>query len=101
LTYLLSLIYTLKDNYGKNKKPLFSPFKGVNDDEEKAVDALKEWFKTDKAQYQYKLLTEDYKKAFNESYQKLLWETKSSKASITFQYDKDSKVNKITINSDF
>ena len=101
LTYLLSLIYTLKDNYGKNKKPLFSPFKGVNDDEEKAVDALKEWFKTDKAQYQYKLLTGDYKKAFNESYQKLLWETKSSKASITFQYDKDSKVNKITINSDF
>jgi hypothetical protein len=102
LTYNLKLIYTLKDNFSNDGKPLFTNFKGsVNDDEEGAVKRLKTWFETDGPQFQYKNLNGDDKEAFNKSWYALLNNTKGATYVVIFESLKNKLVKQVTIDPNF
>jgi hypothetical protein len=62
LTYRLSLIYRLKDDYGRGNVPgtqyLFYDAKGGNDDELKAVKLLEQWLENQTQKVQYEKLTD-------------------------------------------
>ena len=102
LTFYLSKIYKLEDDYSNNNKPLFTNFKGtLGDDEEGAVKRLKEWYETDGPQYQYKNLNGDDKEAFNKSWYSLLNETKGATEYVTFESPKNKLVRKVIIDPNF
>jgi hypothetical protein len=102
LTFYLSKIYKLEDDYSNNSKPLFTNFKGtLGDDEEGAVKRLKEWYETDGPQYQYKNLNGDDKEAFNKSWYSLLNQTKGDTNNITFESPKNKLVRKVIIDPNF
>jgi hypothetical protein len=102
LTYSLKLIYTLKDDYSNNGKPLFTNFQGsVNDDEEGAVKRLKIWFETDGPQFHYKNLNGDDKEAFDKSWYALLNNTKGAAYNVTFESLKNKLVKQVIIDPNF
>jgi hypothetical protein len=102
LTWYLSQIYTKKDNYSNDGKPLFTNFKGsINDDEEGAVKRLKTWFETDGPQYQYKNLNGDDKEAFDKSWYALLNNTKGATYSVIFESLKNKLIRKVIIDPNF
>jgi hypothetical protein len=99
LTYNLSLIWTIKDNY-KDGKPLFKNAKAFNPKGKPASELFNEWFDTNGPQYQYKKLTQDDKIAFKHYKDALLAATAAGEnKNITFKSDKNKKVKTKVINS--
>ena len=110
LTFQLSLIYRLKDNYGLSSGnfdvpyyPLFWDEKGVlNDDEEKAVKLLEQWLKKPNQKVQYEKLTDKDKVEF-QKYLKLLIDRTvfPPHLDVIFQSADNNNVKKVTINPNF
>ena len=101
LTFMLSKIYKLTDDYGNGKKPLFEPYKGFDDNEQKAAAALAKWINTDKPSKQISSLTNDDKKEFEKYFTKLVKQTIGDQNNVTFKSDKNKDVKNVTIDPDF
>jgi hypothetical protein len=107
LTYRLSLIYRLKDNYGRGNVPgtqyLFYDAKGGNDDELKAVKLLEQWLENQTQKVELEKLTDKDKKEFQKYLKRLISSTKGDTIydEITFQSADNNKVKKVTINPNF
>ena len=101
LTYRLALIWKLKDDYSSNKIPLLEKFKGANDDEDKAVAAVKNWFNRADQQTLYKKMTYDDQDQFTKYLYQLYTRTKAGGADVTFKSAYNSKVKDKTIDPDF
>jgi hypothetical protein len=116
LTYRLSLIYRLKDDYGSGtytpnptysnqqaKKYLFYDAKGIlfNDDEILAVELLEQWLKKPNQKVELEKLTDKDKKEFSNYKDLLISRTKTRGNDVTFQSKHNDKVKKVTINPNF
>jgi hypothetical protein len=105
LTYRLSLIYRLKDNYGRGNVPgtqyLFYDAKGGNDDELKAVKLLEQWLENQTQKVELEKLTDKDKKEFSNYKDLLISRTKTRGNDVTFQSKHNDKVKKVTIDPNF
>jgi hypothetical protein len=101
LTYRLALIWTLKDNYGQNGKPLLDSYKGGNDDEDGAVESVKNWFKKPEQQSSLDKLTDKDREQFNKYLIQLYSRTKYGGDNVTFKSAYNKKVKDKTINPNF
>lgn len=101
LAYRLALIWTLKDNYGSNGKYLFYNYKGANDDEDKAVEAAKNWMKKSEQQNLLNKLTDKDREQFNKYLIQLYQRTKYGGNNVTFKSAYNKKVKDKTIDPDF
>jgi hypothetical protein len=112
LTYGLSLIYQLKDDYGSGtynkdgrgvqvKKYLFYDAKGANDDELEAVKLLEQWLENQTQKVYYEKLTTNDALEFQKSLRLLISRTKTGGDEITFESRYNDEVKKVTIDPDF
>jgi hypothetical protein len=111
LTYRLSLIYQLKDDYGSGyrygrngiqvKKYLFHDAVGGNDDELLAVELLEQWLKKPNQKVELEKLTDKDKKEFSNYKDLLISRTKTRGNDVTFQSKHNDKVKKVTIDPNF
>ena len=108
LTYGLSLIYQLKDDYGpltgNFDNPhyfLFWDAKGGNDDELKAVRLLEQWLKNQDQKVELEKLTTNDFYEFQKYLQLLISRTKTGGDDVIFKSAYNDKVKKVTINPNF
>ena len=105
LTYRLSLIYQLKDNYGRGNVPgtqyLFYDATGGNDDELKAVRLLEQWLENQTQKVELEKLTTNDFYEFKKYYQLLISRTKTGGDDVIFKSAYNDKVKKVTINPNF
>jgi hypothetical protein len=101
LTYRLALIWKLKDNYGSNGKYLFYNYKGGNDDEEGAVEAVKNWMKKSEQQNLLNKLTDNDREQFNKYLTQLYTRTRTGGDDVTFKSAYNKRVKDKTIDPDF
>ena len=112
LTYRLSLIYRLKDDYGSGtynkdgrgiqvKKYLFYDATGGNDDELKAVKLLEQWLENQTQKVELEKLTTNDFYEFKKYYQLLISRTKTGGDDVIFKSAYNDKVKKVTIDPNF
>jgi hypothetical protein len=113
LTYRLSLIYRLKDNYGSGTynrdnngiqvtKPLFYDVSSAGgDDELKAVKLLEQWLKNQTQKVEYEKLTDKDKEEFSKYKNQLISRTKTRGDDVIFKSKHNDKVKKVTIDPNF
>ena len=113
LTYRLSLIYRLKDDYGsgtynKDKlgiqvtKFLFYDVSSVGgDDELKAVELLEQWLENQTQKVELEKLTTNDFYEFKKYYQLLISRTKTGGDDVIFKSAYNNKVKKVTIDPNF
>jgi hypothetical protein len=101
LTYRLALIWKLKDKYGSNGKYLFYNYKGGNDDEEGAVEAVKNWMKKSEQQNLLNKLTDNDREQFNKYLTQLYTRTRTGGDDVTFKSAYNKRVKDKTIDPDF
>ena len=109
LTFQLSLIYRLKDNYGLSSGnfdvpyyPLFYDVSSAGgDDELKAVRLLEKWLENQTQKVQYEKLTDKDKEEFNKYKNQLISRTKTKGNDVIFKSEYNDKVNRVTINPNF
>ena len=115
LTYRLSLIYRLKDDYGSGtytpdptysnqqaKKYLFYDVSSVGgDDELKAVRLLEQWLENQTQKVELEKLTTNDFYEFKKYYQLLISRTKTGGDDVIFKSAYNDKVKKVTIDPNF
>ena len=114
LTYRLSLIYQLKDDYGTGtytpnptysnqqaKKYLFYDAKGVNDDELKAVRLLEQWLENQTQKVELEKLTTNDFYEFKKYLTLLISRTKTGGDDVIFKSAYNNNVKKVTIDPNF
>ena len=105
LTYRLSLIYQLKDNYGRGNVPgtqyLFYDATGGNDDELKAVRLLEQWLENQTQKVELEKLTTNDFYQFKKYLQLLISRTKTGGDDVIFKSAYNDKVKKVTIDPNF
>jgi hypothetical protein len=113
LTYRLSLIYQLKDDYGSGtynrdnngiqvKKYLFYDAKSfTGDDELKAVRLLEQWLENQTQKVELEKLTTNDALEFQKYLRLLILRTKTGEDEVTFKSAYNNEVNNVTINPNF
>ena len=113
LTYRLSLIYRLKDDYGSGTynrdnngiqvtKPLFYDVSSAGgDDELKAVRLLEKWLENQTQKVEYEKLTDKDKEEFSKYKNQLISRTKTRGDEVIFNSSYNNEVKKVTIDPDF
>ena len=109
LTYKLSLIYQLKDNYGLSSGnfdvpyyPLFYDVSSAGgDDELKAVRLLEKWLENQTQKVEYEKLTDKDKEEFSKYKNQLISRTKTRGDEVIFNSSYNNEVKKVTIDPDF
>lgn len=102
LTYRLSIIYKLLDNYGSKGAPLFEPYSSYGgDNENNAVAALKKWMNKENQQAKYREMTYDDQDQYNKYLAKLYTATRTGSGEITFKSKYNTGVKEKTINANF